>query len=94
VRQSGELAAGDPLRETGVVLDARARARLAARGVALDHERPQALRRCVHGCRQPCRPGADDHDVVALFVRRGVQSDAGRELGTYAQERQLRIGSG
>ena len=86
VRQSGELAAGDPLRETGVVLDPRARARLAARGVALDHERPQPFRRGVHGCRQPRRPGADDHDVVALVVRRRVQPDPGRELDPGAQE--------
>ena len=60
--------------EAEVVLDARALAGLAARGVALDHHRAQALRRAVDRGGQPGRPAADHHQVVEAAPRRACVS--------------------
>ncbi len=61
---AGELVAGDAGGEAKVVLDARRGPGLPARGLALDHDRAQALRRAVHGRGEPRRAGADDDRVV------------------------------
>ena len=61
---AGELVAGHARREAEVVLDPGRRAGLAAGRLPLDHDRPQALRRAVHGGGQARGPGADDDRVV------------------------------
>ena len=55
-RPPGELGAGETGGKAEVVLDASARARLTARGEALDHQRAEALRGGVDRCGQ-ARPG-------------------------------------
>src|ERR671932_1391880 len=67
-RPPGELGAGEARRKAEVVLYPRARARLAARGEALDHERAEALGRGVYRRREPGRAAAEHHDVEALAV--------------------------
>ncbi len=64
--------AADPPGEAGHVADARARARLAARDLALEHDRVEPLRRRVDRRREAGRPGADDRDVVDV----GAEPDA------------------
>ena len=64
-RAAGELVAGDAVGEAEVVLDPRRRAGLAARRLALDDERAQALRRAVDRGGEARGPGADDDRVVA-----------------------------
>ena len=59
-RAAGQLVARDAGREAEVVLDPRRGAGLAARRLALDDDRAQALRRAVHRGGQPRRAGADD----------------------------------
>ena len=66
---AGEVGAGEAHGEAEVVLDPRALAGLAARRLALDQRRSQALRRAVDGGREPGRPAADDHEVVELELR-------------------------
>ena len=58
--------ARDAGREAEVVLDARARAGLAAERAAVHHQHRQPLRRRVHRGRQARRAGADDGHVVEL----------------------------
>src|ERR671935_1444853 len=72
-RPPGELGAGEARRKAEVVLDPRARARLAARGEALDHERAEALRGGVDRRGEPGRATAEHHDVEALAVELGSQ---------------------
>ena len=83
-RAARQLVARDARREAEVVLDPRRRAGLAAGRLALDHDRPQALRRAVHGRRQPGRPGADDHRVVLRGGRLGGEPE---QLGHPAELR-------
>ena len=75
-RPAGEVGAREPHRETQVVLDPRALARLPARRLALDQHRPQALRCAVHRGGQPGRAAADDHQVVERHL--GPVADPGR----------------
>ena len=63
-RAARQLVAGHARREAEVVLDPRRRAGLAAGRLALDHDRPQPLRRAVHGRGEARGPGADDDRVV------------------------------
>ena len=63
-RAARELVARDARREAKVVLDARGRASLTARRLALDHDRAQTLGRAVDGSCQTRGAGADDHGVV------------------------------
>ena len=49
-----------PVGKAEIVLDPRARARLAARRVRLEHQHVEPFRRAVDRRRQPRRPGADD----------------------------------
>ena len=77
-RAARQLVARDARREAEVVLDPRRRAGLAAGRLALDHDRAQALRRAVHGRRQPGRPGADDHGVVLRRRRPRCRGRAAR----------------
>ena len=58
-----ELFARDARGEAEVVLDARARAGLAARRRRLEHEHVEALGRRVHGRGQARRPGAHDDEI-------------------------------
>ena len=83
-RAARELVAGDARREAEVVLDPRRGAGLAARRLALDHDRAQPLRRAVHGGREPGRPGADDHGVVLGRGRLGARGRAARPPGAAA----------
>ena len=70
-RPPSELGAGEARRKAEVVLDPRARARLTARGEALDHERAEALGGGVDRCGKPGRAAAQHHDVEALAVDLG-----------------------
>src|SRR5436189_436426 len=67
-RAPGELGAGEAGRKAEVVLYPRARAGLAARGEALDHERAEALGGRVDRRGEPGRTAAEHHDVEALAV--------------------------
>ena len=71
----GEVLTGDARGEAEVVLDPRARGGLSADRRTVQGERPEALRRGVHGGGQPRRAGADDHDVIAA-LRDGVEGEA------------------
>ena len=53
-------------REAEVILDARRRARLSSRRLALDEQRRQSFRCAVHGRRQARRTRAHDDDVVRM----------------------------
>jgi hypothetical protein len=74
-RPSGELVAGDAAREAEIVLDARRRARLPSRCLALDHDRPETLGGPVDGCRQARPAAAHDQDVVVRRPRLGVEAE-------------------
>src|ERR671923_2328576 len=67
-RPPGEIGAGEACREAEIVLYPGARARLTARGEALDHERAEALRGGVDRRGEPGRAAAEYHDVEALTV--------------------------
>ena len=67
-RAPGEVGAGETGGEAEVVLDASARARLAARGEALDHQGAETLGGGVDGSGQPGRTAAEHDDVEALSV--------------------------
>ena len=61
-----------PVGKPEVVLDPRARSRLTAGGVRLDHEHVEPLRRPVDCRRQAGRAGADDHHVAHVRLIDGV----------------------
>ena len=86
-RAARELVAGDARREAEVVLDPRRRAGLAARGLALDDDRPQPLRRAVHRGGEPGRAGADDHRVVLGVLPARCRGRAARRRGEAAAGR-------
>ena len=83
-RAAGQLVARDAVRKAEVVLDPRRGAGLAARRLALDHQRAQALGGAVHRRRQPRRPAADDDGVVLRQARPGLQAEL---LGQRPQRR-------
>ena len=64
----GELGPGDAAGEAEVVADQRARPRLPADRLALDHEGPQPLGCRVHRGSETGRARADDHDVEHRVV--------------------------
>ena len=66
----GERLTGDAGRKAEIVFDARARARLAARRAAVEHDHRESFRRRVHRRREPGRSRADDRDVVDM---RGIE---------------------
>ena len=68
LRAAGERLPRDAGRKAEVVLDLRARARLAARRHALDDDRLQSFRGAVDRGRESGRPGADDGEVEHLGV--------------------------
>ena len=78
-RAARELVPGHAGREAEVVLDPRRRPGLPAGRLALDHDRPQALRRAVDGRGQPGRTGADDHGVVLGRLRLGGEPEQLRD---------------
>ena len=75
-RGLGQVVAGDAVGKPGIVLDARAGTGLAAGRVELDDDGVETLGRGVDRGGEAGRPGADDHDVVQIFVGAGVQTDA------------------
>jgi hypothetical protein len=77
----GQIGATDAIGEAGIVLDPRARARLAAGSMDLDDQCSQPLRGRVDRRRQACRPGAEDDQVVVVVLGSGGEARAGRELG-------------
>ena len=83
-RAARELVARHARREAEVVLDAGRRPGLAAGRLSLDHDRPQALRRAVHGRGEAGGAGADDDRVV---VRRGRLRAEAEQLGHAPQLR-------
>ena len=83
-RPARQLVARHAGGEAEVVLDPRGRARLAARRLALDHDRPESLGRAVDGGRQAGGPRADDHRVVLRGGRLGRDVE---QLGHPAQLR-------
>ena len=64
VGESGQLPARDPGRKPEIVLDLRARTRLASWGTRLDDQRIESLGRGVDGRGKARRPGADDDDIA------------------------------
>ena len=70
-RPACEFVARDTRREAQVVLDSRRRARLAPGSFALHNDRPETLRRSVHGRSQPGWPRADNHRVIPSGSRLG-----------------------
>ena len=72
-RAPGQLAAADAGREAEIVLDLRAGARLPARRMPIEQQRPQSLGGAVHRGGEPGRSGAHDHEVVEI-ARRGQRS--------------------
>ena len=83
-RPARQLVARHARREAEVVLDPRGRARLTARRLAFDHDRPESLGRAVHGGGQAGGPRADDHRVVLRGRRLGRDVE---ELGHPTQLR-------
>ena len=83
-RAAGELVARHAGREPEVVLDPRRGARLPAGRLALDDDRPQALRGAVDGRGQAGRAGADDHRVVLRVLGLGAEAE---QLGHPAEPR-------
>jgi len=82
----GELGALEAAGEAEVVLDPARLAGLAARGLALDQDRPQALGRAVDGRREPGGTAADDDEIIVLEAR--LVGDA-QALGELEQRRPL-----
>src|SRR5919197_5132194 len=74
-RPPGEVGAGEARRKAEVVLDASARARLTARGEALDHERAETLGGGVDRRGEPGRTAAEHNDVEGLAVDLGSQAE-------------------
>src|SRR4030095_5858405 len=79
-RPPGELGAGEARRKAEVVLYPRARARLTARGDALDHERAEALGGGVDRGGEPGRAAAEHHDVEALPAVLRLEDELGGDL--------------
>ena len=71
----------DAPREAGHVADARARARLATGDLPLEHDRLEALRRCIDGRREAGGPGADDRDVVDVHAEARSAADRFDHVG-------------
>ena len=81
-RPCSEIVARDAARKAEVVLDARRRAGLAARRLALDQQRAQALRGAVHRRGEARRATADDHEVVGVALGLDLQADRRRRAPT------------
>ena len=79
-RPPGKVGTRESDRETKVVLDPRALARLTARGLLLDQRSHQALGSPVHRGGQPGRASADDHQVVERQLSPMPDAGRGREL--------------
>ena len=74
-----QFAAADAGGKPEIVLDLRTAARLSARGVPIEQQRPQSFRCAVHRRRETGRAGADDHQVVEIERRRrAIGRDARR----------------
>ena len=71
-RQARQLGAADAFREAEEVLDHRRVRGLAARDVRFEHDRRETVGGRVNGCREACRTGAHDRQVVV--VREGASS--------------------
>ncbi len=71
-----QVAAADAGRKPQIVLDARTGARLPARRVPVEQQRPQPFRCAVHRRRQARRTGADDHKVVHIECSRERPAEA------------------
>src|SRR6187200_2082322 len=74
-----EVAPAQALREAGIVLDARAVARLAARRLLLDNHRTQTFGRGVDSRREPCRPTTNDDQIIETGTRFSVESELLRD---------------
>ena len=72
-----------PLGKPEVVLDPRARARLAAGRPGLGHERPESFGAGVDGGRKAGGAGAEHHEVEPLAVDLGAQAE---ERATWAAD--------
>ncbi|MCY1220846.1 hypothetical protein D9M72_328760 [compost metagenome] len=80
-RAAREFLSRDAGGEAQVILDARTRARLAARCAAVEHSDRQPVRCRIDGRRKPGRAGADDRHVIDMHgIEFGDQLQAGREL--------------
>jgi hypothetical protein len=76
-----ELLPRDAGGESKVVLDSRARSRLAAGRARLDDEHVQSFRRAVHSCCQAGESAANDDDVAQLcLIDRIVEAEAVGDL--------------
>ncbi len=72
----------DAGREPEIVLDPCRRPRLASERAAIEHDDGQAFRCAVDGCREACRSGTDDREVVRpRRIDRADEAEAACELG-------------
>jgi hypothetical protein len=72
----GQVGAGDPVGEPGVVLDFAADPGLAAEGAGIHDNSVDAFPGGVDSGRQPGRSAADDNQVVGASIRREGKADA------------------
>jgi mRNA-degrading endonuclease toxin of MazEF toxin-antitoxin module len=77
----GQIDATDPIGKAGIVLDPRARARLAAGSMDLDDQRSQSLRGRVDRRPQTRRPGTQDDQVVVVVLGARREARTGRQVG-------------
>ena len=90
---TGERHAGDAARKTEIILDARRRARLPAKGALIEHERRQPLGRGIDRCSQPRRSRAHNRYVIDAFrIQLGghAKADAGFDVGGASENRPVR----
>ena len=68
VREPRQRLTANSGRETEVILDPRAGARLPARRSRFDHQHIEPFRRSVYGRCQPRRTGSDDDDIAQMCL--------------------------
>ena len=79
-RGLGQVVTGDAVGKPGIVFDACTGTGLAAGRVVLDDDGVETLGRRIDGSGEAGRSGADDNDVVELFVGASVETDAVGQL--------------
>ena len=78
---AGERHAGDAGGEAEIILDARRRAGLSAKGAGIEHDHRQTLRPGVDRRREPGGPRADDRHVIdQVGIEIGRDAEAGSGL--------------
>ncbi len=88
----GELGARDAPRESEVVADQRARARLSADRLALEHERVESLGCRVHRRGQAGGPRPDDGEIDDAVGQRGLEAVGAGELRVVGIDEHAAVG--